>query len=102
MAIFRFAFTLSEREVITMTYASGYLLPEEVKLKQGKQYTIIIRPETTELGCMSSIFLSGLDEKLQMLKKGEEISFSVDAEKVGSYDFLCGMGLPFFSRVIVE
>lgn len=92
-----------ERERIQMEFSRQHgLLPKEVILEQGKYYQIDIFSDHTELGCMSTIYLEGLDETIWELIKGETISFKVDAKKKWSYRFLCAMHVPFFASVIIE
>jgi hypothetical protein len=85
-----------------MTYTTSGLQPETVQLTAGKQYEIVIDVQTTVYGCMSTIYLEGLSDDIQSIRKGNQISFSVRPTKVGTYDFLCAMGIPHGAKVIVK
>ncbi|MDR0860715.1 MAG: sulfite exporter TauE/SafE family protein [Candidatus Peribacteria bacterium] len=91
------------REKILMTYtAKDFLQPHEIELTLGKEYEIVIDAQTTLYGCMSTIFISGLDNNIQSVEKGKQITFHVKPKKSGEYDFLCAMGLPHNAKVVVK
>ncbi|MDR2541520.1 MAG: sulfite exporter TauE/SafE family protein [Candidatus Peribacteria bacterium] len=90
-------------EKILMTYtAKDFLQPNRVELEVGKEYEIVIDAQTTLYGCMSTIFISGLDDKVQSVEKGKQIVFHVKPKKAGNYEFLCAMGLPHNGKIVVK
>jgi len=92
----------SKIENITMTYTDNGLTPAVVTLKKGKKYKITINAKTTVYGCMNAISLPWLDDNLQNIRTGKKIIFNITPTKAGSYDFLCGMGVPHGASVIVQ
>jgi len=40
---------------------------------------------------MSTVYIPGLDENIQSVKKGNQIIFNINATKPGEYDFVCAM-----------
>jgi heme/copper-type cytochrome/quinol oxidase subunit 2 len=91
-----------QAEKIQMTYTTNGLQPTNLELEMGKSYEILIDVQTTVYGCMSTIFISGLDKKVQSLQKGTQIAFHVQPTKAGTYEFLCAMGVPHGASVIVK
>jgi hypothetical protein len=89
-------------ETITMTYTKSGLTPSVVNLELGKQYKILIDVQTTVYGCMSTIYLPGLDKKMQSLKAGTTLEFTVNATKAGTYAFDCAMGISHGAKIIVK
>jgi hypothetical protein len=89
-------------ETINMVYAKGGLKPAVLNLEVGKSYEIVIDVQTTIYGCMSTIFLRGLDENMQSIEEGKQITFRVVPSRTGTYEFLCAMGLPHNAKVLVK
>jgi hypothetical protein len=75
----------------------------EIVLKKGQEYTIIIKPNANGSGCMYGVILPGLsNEPAKTLKKGVWLQYKVKPDKVGKYQFLCPMGVPFNVTITVE
>lgn len=88
-------------EIVQMTYTKDGLSPTALHLELGKKYQILIDVQTTVYGCMSTIYLPGLDSNLQSLKAGTTVEFNVNAEKAGTYEFDCAMGVPHGTKVSI-
>ncbi len=98
----REANTWTETITKTMTYTADGLQPQELILEKGNHYQIDIIPETTVQWCMSTILLPGLDSHISMVKKGEPIHFTFTADKVGTYEFVCAMGVSHLAKIIIQ
>ncbi|MDR2416216.1 MAG: cupredoxin domain-containing protein [Candidatus Peribacteria bacterium] len=94
--------SVATSEVINLTYSSVGLTPALVELEVGKSYSLNIAVETTVYGCMSTIYLAGLNNDIQTLTKGKLITFDVSPIRAGTYEFLCAMGLPHSAKVVVK
>jgi hypothetical protein len=90
------------REIINLTYTTKGLQPSVVELEVGKDYTLKIAVETTVYGCMSTIYVAGLNTDIQTLSKGNLIVFDVSPTKAGTYEFRCAMGIPHEGKVVVK
>ncbi|MDR0369384.1 MAG: hypothetical protein LBH96_02350 [Candidatus Peribacteria bacterium] len=71
-------------------------------MELGKHYTILIDVQTTVYGCMSTIYLPGLDTTMQSLTAGTTVTFNVDANKAGTYEFNCAMGVSHGPKIIIK
>jgi hypothetical protein len=89
-------------ETIQMTYTEQGLTPSTINLQVGKTYSIVIDAQTTVYGCMSTIYLPGLDDNIQSIKKWNKITFVVKPTKSWTYEFDCAMWLSHQAKVIVE
>jgi len=52
-------------------------------------------------GCMGTIVIPGLNNEIEYLKKGENLSIEFTPTKTGMYDITCAMGVPR-GRIQVE
>jgi hypothetical protein len=59
----------TSHKIINLKYTTSGLVPARVELEVGKSYTLKISVETTVYGCMSTIYLAGLDDNIQSLQK---------------------------------
>lgn len=90
-------------ETIEMIYDESGLKPSVVNLVRGRKYKITIDVQTAIYGCMTTIYLPGLNEHYQEVKKGKTITFDIDAKRPGSYEFVCAaMGMPHGARVVIK
>jgi hypothetical protein len=92
----------TEEDTIVMFYTKSWLSPSTVKLQTWKTYKIIIDVQTTVYWCMSTIFLSGLDNNIKTLNAWTKIEFNVNADKKWTYNFLCAMWVPHNAKVVIE
>jgi hypothetical protein len=89
-------------EKISLRYTEQWLVPNVVNLEKWKNYEITITPETTVYGCMSTITIPWLDNSIKPIATGTPITFTVSAEKSGTYDFLCAMGISHWAKIVVQ
>ena len=89
-------------QIINMTYTDSGLTPSVVNLQIDKTYTIVIDIETNIYGCMSTIYIPGLDENIQSIKKWNQITFVVHAATAWEYEFDCAMWLSHNAKIVVK
>ena len=89
-------------QIINMTYTDSGLTPSVVNLQIDKTYTIVIDVETTIYGCMSTIYIPGLDENIQSIKKWNQITFVVHAATAWEYEFDSAMWLSHNAKIVVK
>jgi hypothetical protein len=88
-------------DIIVMVYWKT-LSPSTIKLKVWETYKIIIDVKTTVYGCMSTIFLEGLDEQIRVLNAWSKLELNITPTKKWTYKFLCAMWVPHNAKVVVE
>jgi sulfite exporter TauE/SafE/copper chaperone CopZ len=75
----------------------------EIKVKKGQKYVLLIKAEANGSGCMSAIMLPPLSNaRAQLLRKGQTVKIEFEASRTGTYQPLCAMGVPFDLKIIVE
>lgn len=75
------------------TLASG-LVPAEFTVKANKSYTLEVSAKEDGVGCMSTILIPGLNNKVQYLLKGKINKLPFSASRPGIYQITCAMGIP--------
>jgi len=91
----------NESKVVKLTYSTFGLAPSEVIIKKGEKVRLEIEVKESQYGCMSTILLPGLFGKAQTLTKGRTLVMEFMPGKVGSYQFVCAMGVPHNAQVVV-
>lgn len=61
--------------------------------KVGQPTVLEVDVKEDGQGCMSTIMITGLDDTPQYLKKGEKIRLSFTADRPGTYNIACAMGV---------
>ncbi len=90
-------------ETIDMTYTDTWLRPYLLNLELGKIYKIVIDIQTDVYGCMTTIYIAGLDENYQEIKRGTNVIFNFTATRVWTYEFVCAtMGMSHWAKIIVK
>lgn len=67
--------------------------PTELTVKAGVPARLEVNSQSDGTGCMGSIALPGLSDKMDIFKKGKTITFDFTAE-AGVYNITCAMGIP--------
>lgn len=81
--------------VVKMSYTRfGGLDPNPVVVKKEEKVRLEIVVKENEYGCMSTILLPSLANRAQTLRAGTTIVMEFTPQKVGSYKFVCAMGVP--------
>ncbi len=90
-------------ETINMLYSDTGLRPALINLELGKKYRIIIDIQTDIYGCMNTIYLPGLDENYQDIKRGSKAEFDFTTTRAGTYEFVCAtMGMSHGAKIVVQ
>ena len=83
---------------VEITVQGGYN-PEVVRVKLGKPVTLTFH-RTDASGCLEEVILSDFKIRKQ-LPLNERVPITVTPDKVGTYQFSCGMNM-FHGKLIVE
>ena len=70
------------------------ITPRQLIISTGKPVRFVIEPKEDGQGCMGSVTIPGLTEKVELIEKDVAINFDVTAGKPGTYYITCGMGVP--------
>lgn len=90
-------------EAISVDYTDNEIVPAVINLQAGKKYTITMTMNHDPRGCMNTILLQGLDERVQPVQRGTTLTFNVDATTPGTYRFVCGsMGMSHGAQVVIQ
>ena len=83
---------------IDILVKGGYL-PDVISVKKGKTVTLnFIRKD--ESSCLEEVLLSDFKIK-KYLPLNKKISIQITPQKIGKFDFSCGMGM-FHGKLIVK
>jgi sulfite exporter TauE/SafE/copper chaperone CopZ/heme/copper-type cytochrome/quinol oxidase subunit 2 len=87
--------TTNASQLIKAIYASGTdIQPNQFTVKAGAPVRMEINVKDDGYGCMGSITIPGLTNKVEVLQKGKVIVFDFIPNKTGKYDITCAMGVP--------
>ncbi len=86
------------RGSIEITVQGGYK-PEVIRVEQGKPITLVFH-RTDASGCLEEVVLPDFKVRKQ-LPLNERVSITITPDKVGTYQFSCGMNM-FHGKLIVE
>lgn len=75
------------------TLASG-MVPAEFTVKANQSYTLEVSAKEDGAGCMSTILIPGLNNKVQYLQKDKTNKLPFKISKPGVYQITCAMGVP--------
>ncbi len=75
------------------TLASG-MIPKEFAVKVNQSYTLEVAAKEDGAGCMSTILIPGLNNKIQYLQKDKTNKLPFKISKPGVYQVTCAMGVP--------
>lgn len=82
-------------QVLKTTFTNkNDIQPSQFTVKAGVPVRFEVEPQEDGFGCMASMALPGLSEKVEMLKKGNIMTFEFTPEKPGTYQIACAMGVP--------
>jgi sulfite exporter TauE/SafE/copper chaperone CopZ len=84
-----------EIKVIKTTYNNATdIVPSIFTVKKGEPVRIEVTVNETAYGCMSTIGIPGLYNKMQLLEKGKTIVMQFTPTRTGGYPITCAMGVP--------
>lgn len=75
------------------TLASG-MVPAEFTVKANQSYMLEVLAKEDGAGCMSTILIPGLNNKVQYLQKDKTNKLPFKISKPGVYQITCAMGVP--------
>lgn len=75
------------------TLASG-MVPSEFTVKANQSYTLEVSALEDGVGCMSTILIPGLNNKVQTILKDKTNKLEFKATRTGTYQITCAMGVP--------
>lgn len=75
------------------TLASG-MIPAEFTVKANQSYTLEVAAKEDGVGCMSTILIPGLNNKVQTILKDKTNKLAFKASRPGTYQITCAMGVP--------
>ncbi len=83
------------KQIIKATYTNkNDLVPNTFRVAAGKPVRFEVDVQDDGYGCMGSMALPGLSEKIALLKKGVPMVFEFTPNKTGNYTIACAMGVP--------
>lgn len=82
-------------QIIKTSYtANNDIQPNNFTVKANQPVRFEIEAKDDGQGCMGSITVPTLTQKVELLTKGEKIVFEFTPTNKGSYNITCGMGMP--------
>lgn len=96
--VFEATSTNSGQASVDILVKGGYS-PSTVQVKKGKKTTLNFL-RTDENSCLEDVVLSEFKIK-RFLPLNKTVSVEINPDKIGSFDFSCGMGM-FHGKLIVK
>lgn len=83
-------------QILKTTYLSGEkdIIPNIFEVDTGKPVQLLVDVEEDGFGCMSTMTIPGLDDKIELLEKGRQLAFNFTPTEKGEYYITCAMGVP--------
>lgn len=75
------------------TLASG-MVPTSFNARANQSYTLEIKALEDGVGCMSTVLIPGLNNRVQTLVRGKTNKLEFKAKRKGTYQITCAMGIP--------
>ncbi|MBI2596736.1 sulfite exporter TauE/SafE family protein [Candidatus Daviesbacteria bacterium] len=84
-----------EVQVIKTAYTQDNdIQPNRFSVKKDQPVRMEIDVKDDGYGCMGSIMVPGLTQRVEILRKGTPIVFNFTPTKIGDYQITCAMGIP--------
>jgi uncharacterized protein len=84
-----------EEVILKATYSvANDMQPANFSVKAGSQVRLEVAAEDNGAGCMGSLALPGLSDKVEVFRKGVTSVFTFTAQNPGEYTIACAMGVP--------
>lgn len=85
----------AEVQLLKATYTQEEdIQPSKFTVNVGKPVRLEIDVKEDGYGCMGSMALPGLSNKVDLLTKGQPLIYNFTPQKAGQYYLTCGMGVP--------
>jgi plastocyanin domain-containing protein len=82
-------------QLIKATYTQREdIQPNRFSVKVGMPVRLEIDAKEDGYGCMGSMALPGLSQKIDVFSSGKTMVFDFTPSKTGNYDMTCAMGVP--------
>lgn len=78
-----------EYEIIEMWHNGWSTEPESITLQAGKNYKVIITPDSNGLGCMSTQYIPKIRSEVSYVQAWVPIEYNFIAPFAGKYDIVC-------------
>lgn len=79
---------------------SENIQPNIFNVKAGKPVRVEIEAKEDGVGCMSSVFIPGISNDIQIFEKGKTVVFEFTPSQRGKFPITCAMGVPFGDIVV--
>lgn len=90
-------------QIIKATYGPPLgFSPNELTVRVGSPVRLEISATIDGRGCMSTIIIPGLDNRIQTLVKGQTNIFEFTPQTPGEYPITCAMGMSHRAVIIVQ
>jgi hypothetical protein len=89
-------------ERIDVWHNGSELVPQQVRLKAGGNYELIITPESNGIWCMNSMVIPKINREVHRIIKWEPITYKLTNIKAGKYDVVCSAMWMYQGTIIVE
>ena len=87
--------TIGDVQLIKARYSNlSDLIPNQFSLAANKPVRFEITADDNGQGCMGSIMLPGLSDKVDVFTRGKTSVFEFNPVKSGTYNITCAMGVP--------
>jgi len=70
------------------------IVPNQFTVKSGQPVKFEIEARDDGVGCMGSVTLPGLSNKVEVFTKGQTTTFEFTPSKAGTFGITCAMGVP--------
>lgn len=70
------------------------IVPNQFTVKAGQPVKFDIDAQDDGVGCMGSVTLPGLSNKVEVFSKGQTTTFEFTPTKSGNFNITCAMGIP--------
>jgi heme/copper-type cytochrome/quinol oxidase subunit 2 len=87
--------TTGQVQLIKATYTQNKdIVPNQFTVKSGQPVKFEIDAQDDGVGCMGSVTLPGLSNKVEVFSKGQTTTFEFTPTKSGNFNITCAMGIP--------
>ena len=82
-------------QVIKAVYSQDKdIVPNQFSVKANQPVRFEIEAQDDGYGCMSSVTLPGLSNRVEVFSKGTTVTFEFTPTKPGDFGITCAMGVP--------
>ncbi len=80
---------LWDTEIVTVWHNGWNTEPQEIVLKKGKNYQVVITPDQDGRGCMSTQVIPKIKSQVSYVKAGQDIVYNFNNPLPGKYEIVC-------------